>query len=777
MKIRTQLWVLAVAAVIGMAAIAGSALYALRGELLADRQSKTQNLVEVAYSVLTRYHGLETSGALSRDEAQKQALAAIKALRYNEKDYFWVNDLHPRMVMHPMVPSLDGKDLTDYVDPNGKKLFVAFVEVVKSRGQGFVDYMWQKGDDSSRQYAKLSFVKGFTPWGWIVGSGIYIDDIDTIFRERAILLVGVGLGFVILFFAVGTAIGRGVTRPLAQMVSVMDRLAHGEPADIAGIERKDEIGDMARALSAIYQTGIDAQRIEVALDTATACVMVADPHGSIIYANAAVEAMFRDAADGIRLEIPRFDPSELLGLPLSRLRKDGWPADFGSSQRWQTALGGHSFAVVATPVRNGKGERLGTVLEWTDVTAELRIQAEVDGIVSGALAGDLSRRIDLTDKTGFMLKLSQSMNRLLQVTSGAIQDVSRMLQLLAEGDLSRRITNDYAGTFEQLKVDANRTADTLAATARSISDTSAQVNAAAMEIAQGSTNLSQRTEQQASNLEETASAMEELASTVRQNAENAQQANQLASRARTVADQGGTVATQAVSAMGKIEESSQKISDIIGVIDEIAFQTNLLALNAAVEAARAGDAGKGFAVVATEVRALAQRSSEASKQIKLLIGESSREVKSGVTLVNEAGKALGDIVTSIKRVADIVSEIAAASAEQAVGLDEVNAAVAQMDENTQKNAALVEQSAASANALQELADDLQHTVGFFKLDGAEAAKPATKPVAKPALRRPEPKPKEEKPKALPSPAKPARSFVKPTAQPKPAAEDDDWEEF
>ncbi len=771
MKIRTQLWVLAITAVVGMTAIAGAALYALRGELLADRQSKTQNLVEVGYSILMRYHALETSGTLSREEAQKQALAVLKGLRYNEKDYFWVNDMHPRMVMHPMKPELDRQDLTAYSDPNGKRLFVAFVDMVKGNGQGFVAYMWQKGDDTSRLYDKLSFVKGFAPWGWIIGSGIYIDDIDTIFRERAILLIGVGLGFFLLFVSVGAVIGRGVTRPLAQMVGVMDRLAHGEPADIAGIDRKDEIGDMARALSAIYQAGVDAQRIEVALDTATACVMVADPHGMIIYLNAAVEAMFRDAADGIRRDVPRFDPAELLGTPLSRLRKDGWPADFGSAQRWQTNLGGHSFAIVATPVRNDKGERLGTVLEWNDVTAELRIQAEVDSIVSGALAGDLSRRIDLTDKTGFMLRLSQSMNLLLQVTAEAIHDVVRMLQALAEGDLTKRITNDYAGTFDQLKADANRTADTLALTARSIADTSGQVNAAAMEIAQGSTNLSQRTEQQASNLQETASAMEELAATVRQNADNAQQANQLASRARVVADQGGSVATQAVTAMGRIEDSSQKISDIIGVIDEIAFQTNLLALNAAVEAARAGDAGKGFAVVATEVRALAQRSSTASKQIKLLIGESSREVRSGVTLVNEAGKALGEIVTSIKRVADIVSEIAAANAEQAVGLEQVNAAVAQMDENTQKNAALVEESAASADALQELASGLTRTVAFFKLD-PNAAAPSP---AKPAAKRTETKP--ARPKALPAPTKPVRSFAKPSPPTTPTMADDDWEEF
>mgnify|MGYP001806390328 CR=1 FL=1 len=209
--------------------------------------------------------------------------------------------------------------------------------------------------------------------------------------------------------------------------------------------------------------------------------------------------------------------------------------------------------------------------------------------------------------------------------------------------------------------------------------------------------------------------MEELVATVRLNAENAQQANQLASRARGVANHGGDVATKAVAAMGRIEDSSQRIVDIISVMDEIAFQTNLLALNAAVEAARAGDAGKGFAVVATEVRSLAQRSSEASKEIKSLISTSSSEVRSGVGLVNEAGKALGEIVTSVKRVADIVSEIACASSEQAQGLDQVNQAVTMMDDMTQKNAALVEESTAAARALQDQSVELRGMVSFFNL--------------------------------------------------------------
>jgi methyl-accepting chemotaxis protein len=242
------------------------------------------------------------------------------------------------------------------------------------------------------------------------------------------------------------------------------------------------------------------------------------------------------------------------------------------------------------------------------------------------------------------------------------------------------------------------------------------VNSASSEISAGSNDLSQRTEQQASSLEETAASMEEITGTVRQNSENARNANQLSAEARDVAERGGKVVGDAVSAMTTIEKSSQKISDIISVIDEIAFQTNLLALNAAVEAARAGDAGKGFAVVASEVRSLAGRSASASKEIKALIMESSGQVKIGAELVNQAGRTLEGIVESVKKVAEIISDIANASAEQSTGIDEINAAISQMDEMTQQNAALVEENTAAAQSLVQQSQALESVMNFFKLN-------------------------------------------------------------
>ncbi|MET4676422.1 MULTISPECIES: methyl-accepting chemotaxis protein [unclassified Luteibacter] len=265
---------------------------------------------------------------------------------------------------------------------------------------------------------------------------------------------------------------------------------------------------------------------------------------------------------------------------------------------------------------------------------------------------------------------------------------------------------------------------------------SGSVSTAAQQISRGNDDLSQRTQEQASSLEQTASSMEEMTSTVKQNAENASHANQLARGAREQAEKGGEVVAQTVVAMREINSSSKKISDIVSLIDEIAFQTNLLALNAAVEAARAGEQGRGFAVVATEVRNLAQRSAGAAKEIKGLINDSASKVRAGSELVDQSGKALAEIVESVKKVTDIVAEIAAASSEQSAGIDQVNHAVLQMDEMTQQNAALVEESAAAARAMHEQATELSRQVSFFRVTGNVASStPAAKAPRKDATQQ------------------------------------------
>ncbi|MYM82219.1 methyl-accepting chemotaxis protein [Duganella sp. FT50W] len=293
---------------------------------------------------------------------------------------------------------------------------------------------------------------------------------------------------------------------------------------------------------------------------------------------------------------------------------------------------------------------------------------------------------------------------------------------------------------------------------------------ASSQIAAGNLDLSARTEEQASSLEQTASSMEELTSTVKQNADNARQANQLAVSASEVAVKGGAVVNEVVDTMASINQSSQKIVDIIGVIDGIAFQTNILALNAAVEAARAGEQGRGFAVVATEVRNLAQRSAAAAKEIKVLIEDSVSQVAAGSKLVDNAGVTMADIVQSITRVTDIMSEISSASAEQTMGIEQVNSAIAQMDEVTQQNAALVEQAAAAANSMQEQAAMLSEVVSVFKVgQQAAASRPAPRPAARPTVTQPAARRIASSAKAKPVAATP----VKQVAQ----AEAEEWEQF
>ncbi|MFN4309901.1 MAG: methyl-accepting chemotaxis protein [Ferrovibrio sp.] len=339
---------------------------------------------------------------------------------------------------------------------------------------------------------------------------------------------------------------------------------------------------------------------------------------------------------------------------------------------------------------------------------------EIAALVNKVAQGDLSGRINEGGKEGFFLATSQELNRLTATLQTMAREMADTMEAMAAGDLTKTVHGDYRGVFGQLKNSANGMAARLRDFATQLVQTATTVHSAAGEISTGSQDLAQRTESQAASIEETAASMHEITATVKQNADNAQAANQLAVAARDSAQKGGSVVGDAVAAVTQIEESARKISDIVSLIDEIAFQTNLLALNASVEAARAGEAGKGFAVVAQEVRALAQRSANASKDIKALITESNAQVKTGATLVNQTGASLTEIVTAIKKVTDIVAEIAAASREQATGLEQINTAVGQMDEMTQRNAALVEETTAAAQSLTQQAQRLSEMVGFFK---------------------------------------------------------------
>jgi methyl-accepting chemotaxis protein len=296
-----------------------------------------------------------------------------------------------------------------------------------------------------------------------------------------------------------------------------------------------------------------------------------------------------------------------------------------------------------------------------------------------------------------------------------VESVAEGLEKLSNGDLIFRLSTPFSVSYEKLRNDFNLAMDKLQETMKAISHNTEGVRSGAGEITQASDDLSHRTEQQAASLEETAAALDEITATIRRTAEGAKEARNIVATAKADAEKSGDVVRDTVEAMGGIEKSSKQIGNIIGVIDEIAFQTNLLALNAGVEAARAGDAGRGFAVVATEVRALAQRSADAAKEIKALISTSGQQVDTGVRLVAETGKALARIVEQVAKLNGVVTEIAASAQEQATGLNEVNMAVNQMDQVTQQNAAMVEQATAASHSLANEAEALANLVGEFQI--------------------------------------------------------------
>jgi len=454
---------------------------------------------------------------------------------------------------------------------------------------------------------------------------------------------------------------------VAQMQQGLQARADADREQLAGEHNRSEFERIKLA---------ESTRIRIALDRVSLGVMLADPEGMIVYTNEFCTNIFRLRAAEIRKQLPEFDPECLVGSCFDSFHRvpshqRNMLAALTGNHGLDIKLGGAVLRIIASPVTDDAGERMGTVVQWIDRTEEVAVEEEVQRTVASALEGDLTTRIEEAGKNGFFKTLSVGMNQLISNMSDAI---------------------------------------------RSMSIVAHEVGTGAREIAKGNVDLSARTEQQASSLEETAASMDEMTAAVKHNADNAAQASQLALAARDQAERGGAVVQSAVGAMSEINVSSKRIADIIGVIDEIAFQTNLLALNAAVEAARAGTQGRGFAVVAGEVRSLASRSAAAAKQIKGLIEESVAKVEQGTRLVDASGRVLQDIVTGVKKVTDVVAEIATSSHEQASGIEQVNKAVMSMDEVTQQNAALVEEAAAAAQSLTEQAANLGQLMARYQVD-------------------------------------------------------------
>ncbi|HMU31790.1 MAG: hypothetical protein K1X60_16005 [Nitrospira sp.] len=499
----------------------------------------------------------------------------------------------------------------------------------------------------------------------------------------------------------------------------------------------------------------EMSRLKASLDNARSNVLVCDRSYTIVYANNQSVTTLRRLETEIQKVMPAFAVAKVVGSNIDQYHKN--PAqqrtllDNPKNLPYKTEIkiGPLTLDLAVAAIMNEKGDYLGNVVEWADISAQKKAQVEIDKLIEAAASGQLSERINAAEFDGFFKTLSEGVNKMLDAVVTPLHEAQTVLTAMAANDLTKTMTGHYQGEFEQMKSSLNGALNTLSTAISTVRDGAQSVTAGAEQITKGNEDLSQRTSEQASALEETSASMEEMTSTVKQNADNAKQANQLAIAARDIADKGGSVTVRAVEAMGEINKSSKKIADIITVIDEIAFQTNLLALNAAVEAARAGEHGRGFAVVAAEVRNLAQRSATAAKEIKGLINESIQRVNDGSELVNQSGKTLEEIVSSVKRVTDIIAEITAASQEQAQGIDQVNKAIMQMDETTQQNAALVEETTSASQSMKDQAQELMRQVEVFKIEAGETQRqsnahssvgksPAKSAIVatKPALKKP-----------------------------------------
>lgn len=544
-------------------------------------------------------------------------------------------------------------------------------------------------------------------------------------------VIGVSLLAVFTALLLGFWLVRKITRPLRITHGHLETIANGDYSARIEMIHQDELGEMLMAVKSVQaRLDYDIQetrriarenlRIRSGLDSVTLPVTVSDDRNGLIYMNKAARDLWQSMAAKIAVRHPGFTVERMIGTPIGSYFEDDaarevFRANLTESTPFDMMLSDRNLRLIANPVRDEKDRYCGRATQWTDRTAEVAAEQAIANLIDAAARGDFTQRVDLAHQEGFFRQLAQGLNQLMTIVACGLNDVVGILNAIARGDLTQTMDTHYAGTFDQLKNDTNLTVAHLREAIGNILDATTTISSAAREIAAGNTDLSNRTEKQATSLEHTASSMEQINATVKQNAQNATQANQLAQDANAIVGRGGALVQQVVGTMGTIQASSKKIADIISVIDGIAFQTNILALNAAVEAARAGEQGRGFAVVATEVRNLAQRSAQAAKEINGLIADSVTQIAGGAQLAGQAGGTMQEVVTSFQQVVALINEITCASREQSIGIEQVTRAIAQMDEVTQQNAALVEQAAATAESLEEQTAVLTQTVSQFKL--------------------------------------------------------------
>lgn len=625
----------------------------LKENLLEDRKEKTRNVVEVAYSAIEQYALLALNGKIKEADAKAAALKHLAGLRYNDRDYFWINDEQAVVLMHPFAGKLVDQDASAVKDPNGKALFHEFAKKGQNGGEGFVDYLWPK-PGSEAPVEKISYVKGYAPWGWIVGSGIYLDDVDAIFKQELMLLSIFGLLVVAIAILASFTIGRSITRPLAQMIDMVSKLTQGDfsgQAPKAGT--RSELGIMANALDIWKQSAIAATRTEVALDNCTTSIILIDTAFKIVYVNGSASTLLKTAEAAFQSEFPTFSSEKLLNQPIdailpektdikARLREQK------SSQHFDLRIADRSIGLDTTPVTNQFGEKLGFVLEWDDRTEKL--------------AEEASRRAQ-------QIKQLEAEKQVLESQRRRAVKTSDLLENHVIGAIRNVVSSTKSMKHEAISMNEISSVS---------SDKSNVVSSASMEATH--------------NVQAVAAAAEQISRSILSIRE---QVNEAAGSARAAVGD----AQSANTAVQGLSDASTRIGAVVDLIQDIAAQTNLLALNATIEAARAGEAGKGFAVVASEVKNLANQTAKATEDIASQIGE----IQSAT---NNAVGAIHQVTSAVERIDTISNEISGRVNEQSQATNEISQNAKMAATSTGKVSDNISEIASGSTSIGSAASDV-----------------------------------------------------------------------
>ena len=582
----------------------------------------------------------------------------------------------------------------------------------------------KSGVEAERELAALSDRVGALADAQRLASDAAVKAAESAVADGRIVQIGIASISILVVFGIAVFFIRPkIVKPLRNMRAAVAQLAAGVPTQVPGAERRDEIGDLAQSMSAIYDSAVAAQRVETALSSSNAMVLIADAEGRIGYVNARLQEFFNSYAEALRAELPDFapdNPTSCMASSIAATEEMETAISEGEQLSANIEIAGRFVDIAVAPILSQSGERQGVVVEWRDLTEATQMQREIDRVVSAAAQGEFASRVEISDPHSVLGTMGLKVNELLASVSRGLDDVQQVVRAMADRDLTRTMSTDYSGSFADLSQNVNRTLDGLRALLMEMADTSGSLEHASREMQGSAADIASRAESQAAALEETAANMEHMATTAKGNAAAAEEATRMTQSAAELAGGGRDIVRGTVDAIGRTESSSEKITEIISVMDSIAFQTNLLALNAAVEAARAGEAGKGFAVVASEVRALAQRSSDAARDIQELVSDSVVSVRESVGRVRETGEMIAQINQGVEAVNAHAMQISGASQEQAESAGEIREALNSLDSITQQNATTAELAAGQAMKVSQFADELSRLAKSFTLkdDGA-----------------------------------------------------------